>query len=419
MTDAAPARRGALAPLRHRSFALLFTGAFVSNIGTWMETVGVGILVTTATGQARWAGVVAAAGFLPGALLGPIGGALADRLPRKRLLMATTTLQMLFAGLLTVLCIGNTPEPWLVSLIVFGAGCCNAIGFPSYQSMLPDLVPAEDLVGAVALSSAQWNLGRVVGPALAGIVIGSGRYSWAFGINTLSFLAVIAVLVVLRLPAPTPVPGQSILRAIAAGVAYVRREPGLRAVVGFMAVNSLLAAPFIALVAPMAIKVHHAGGRGVSVLVAAQGLGAVTVAVAIGPAVHKWSRSRVLLGAVWLLPVALIGYAMAPTLPLAAVMIFFTGGLYMGALSSFTSTAQLRSPAAVRGRVMSLLNVLLGALYPLGSVIQGALADRIGLPATLAGAGVVMLAVLGIVRLRRPGLGAQLEGPVLAELRSG
>jgi predicted MFS family arabinose efflux permease len=122
---------------------------------------------------------------------------------------------------------------------------------------------------------------------------------------------------------------------------------------------------------------------------------------------------------VWLLPFALIGYAYAPTLALAVPMIFLTGGLYMGALSSFTSTAQLRSPPEVRGRVMSLLNVLLGSLYPLGAVVQGALADRIGLPRTLAGAGVLMLVVLVAVQVRVPGLAARLDVPGMVEAPAG
>ncbi|MEN9595034.1 MAG: hypothetical protein RLY23_1517, partial [Actinomycetota bacterium] len=179
-----------LAPLRHRRFALMWFGAFVSNIGTWMETVGVGILVTETTGQATWTGVVAAAGFVPAAVLGPVGGALADRLERKKLLMITTTIQTLLAALLTTLAATGAPSPLVVTLIVFASGCASAIGFPTYQSVLPDLVPPEDLVGAIALSSAQWNLGRVIGPALAGIVIGFGGYAWAFSINTISFAAV-------------------------------------------------------------------------------------------------------------------------------------------------------------------------------------------------------------------------------------
>src|SRR5262249_61682425 len=120
-----------LAPLRHRSFALLWAGAFTSNIGTWMETVGVGILVTTTTHRAGWTGLVAAAAFAPNAILGPFGGALADRLPRKRVVIATTTVQTFLAGTLTVLAATDTARPGLVTLIVLAAGCAVAVGFPA------------------------------------------------------------------------------------------------------------------------------------------------------------------------------------------------------------------------------------------------------------------------------------------------
>ena len=129
------------APFRHRVFAAFWTGAFLSNIGTWMETVGVGIYVTAKTDNSGWTGLVAAAGFLPGALLGPIGGALADRLPRKALLLTTTSIQTTLATLLAYLAATGHPSPAVVTLIVFAEGCAQAIGFPTYQSVLPDLVP--------------------------------------------------------------------------------------------------------------------------------------------------------------------------------------------------------------------------------------------------------------------------------------
>jgi MFS family permease len=397
------------APLRHRQFALLWAGAFTSNIGTWMETVGVGVLVTTETGQAGWAGLVAAAGFVPTAVLAPLGGALADRIPRRRLLLATTAVQTALAGLLTLLTATGTPGPGIVTLIVLGAGCSLALGFPAYQALLPDLVPREDLPGAIALSSAQWNLGRVIGPALAGVVIRVGGYAWAFGFNTISFAAVIAVLLVLRLPRPADAKEASIIEAIRAGARFVRADPGLRVVVGYMALNSLLAAPFIALVPAFALKVFHNEQAGTAALVTAQGVGAVLMGLSLGALHAHYGGRRVLLGVLWGLPAALCLYAFAPNLVVGVVAIFVVGFLYLGALSSFTTIAQLRSPAHLRGRVLSFLMVLLGTLYPLGSVLQGAIADRVGLRATTAGAGVLMAAALLLVRLARPSVATALD----------
>lgn len=405
-----------LAPLRHRQFALVWTGAFVSNIGTWMETVAVGILVTKTTGKAGWAGVIAAAAFLPGAVLGPVGGAIADRYARKRVLIVTTLAQLGFAGMLCALALAGSPRPAGVALLVLGTGCAGALGFPSYQSMMPDLVPPEDLVAAIGLSSAQWNLGRVIGPSFAGIVIALGGERWgygiAFAINTVSFLAVVVVVGTLTLPGPRPGPFPSIAESIREGFAYAFAEPGLRTIIIYMTVNSLLAAPFIALVSPMALQVLDSGSGGVSVLVTAQGVGAVMMAVSLGGLARRFTPRRLLAAVLWALPVALVAYASAPNLWTAAACIFVVGALYIGALSSFTSSAQTRAPAEIRGRVMSVLNVLLGLLYPIGAVVQGHLADSIGQRVVTAGAAVAMLAVLLVLAVARPGLFRRLETPV-------
>jgi len=392
----------ALAPFRHRRFALLWAGAFVSNIGTWMETVGVGILVTTSTGRAGWTGLVAAAGFVPTALLAPLGGALADRLPRRSLLLATTSAQILFAGLLTLAASIGDPSPGLVTLIVLGAGCANALGFPAYQAMLPDLVPRADVPGAVALSSAQWNLGRVIGPALAGLVIGLGGYELAFLLNTLSFFAVFAVIASFHLPPPASTRGASIVQSIREGARFVRGDPALRFVVGCMALNSLLAAPFIALIPAVALKVFHEEKLGTAALVTAQGLGAVCMALSLATLFSRFGTRRVMLTILGALPLALVAYALAPALPFAVVAIFVVGFLYLGSLSSFTTIAQLRAPAALRGRVVSVLMMLIGALYPIGSVVQGAIADDVGLRATTAGAAILLALLLLLWRLLRP-----------------
>jgi MFS family permease len=367
-----------------------------------METVGVGILVTTETGKAGWTGLVAAAGFLPTALLAPLGGALADRVPRRTLLLSTTSFQILFAGLLTFVASLGDPSPGLVTLIVLGAGCANAIGFPAFQAMLPDLVPREDLPGAVALSSAQWNLGRVIGPALAGLVIGLGGYELAFFLNTLSFFAVFAVVATFNLPRPRHVAGVSILRSIRDGASFVRRDPALRFVVGCMAINSLLAAPFIALIPAVALDVFHEEKFGTAVLVTAQGIGAVCMGLTIAALFARVGTRRVLLSVIFCLPVALIAYALSPTLPIAVAAIFVVGALYLGSLSSFTTVAQLRAPAELRGRVVSVLMMLLGALYPIGSIAQGAIGDEIGLRATTTAAALLQLLLLGAWRLFRP-----------------
>jgi len=398
-----------LSPFRHRAYARFWFGAFVSNIGTWMESVGVGILVTKQTHQAGWTGLVAAAAFVPRAFAGLIGGALADRLPRKRLLITSTVLQTILAGILTALAAFDHATPGLVTVIVFLSGCAGAIGFPSYQALLPDLVPAEELPAAVALGSAQWNLGRVIGPALAGIVIGLGNFQLAFGLNTLSFFAVIIAIAPLHLPPPAHHAHETIRKAIAGGIRFVRQDSGLRAVVTYLALNSLLAAPFIALIPAVALKVFDEEKLGTSVLVTAQGLGAVVMALLLGGLSHRVGLRHVVLGALTVLPCALVLYAIAPTLALGAVAIFFVGGAYLGCLSGFNTVAQLRAPPALRGRVMSVNMMILGTIYPIGAVAQGAIADRVGLRITTAVTAVALGAIVLLVRTLRPGFDRHLE----------
>jgi MFS family permease len=405
-------RFAALAPFRHGPYARLWFGAFVSNIGTWMESIALGIYVTKHTGQAAWTGTVAAAAFLPIAFFGPLGGALADRLHRKWLLLTTTFVQTGLAALLALLFTVGHPSAPVITLIAFGNGICAALGFPAFQSMLPDLVPEEELPGAIALSSAQFNLGRVVGPVLASLVIGTDRFAAAEVVNAISFFAVVAVLV--TLPLPPPAPGSSdtrIWQSILNGFRFVRREPGLRITAAAMCLNTFLAAPFIALVPAMALNVLHASG-GTGVLITAQGIGAVAMALSLGGLVHRLGARRVMLTMMGVLPFALAAYAYAPNLVTSAIAIFVVGAFYLGALSTFTSIAQLRSPADIRGRVVSVFIVILGALYPLGAVIQGQIADHIGLRATTFGAAAVMAGVLLVVRLTRPGITRAIDEPV-------
>jgi MFS family permease len=401
------------APFRHRDFALFWSGAFVSNIGTWMETVAFGVYVTTRTGQAVWPGIVAAAAFVPTAFLGPVGGAVADRMPRKLVLLATTSVQTFFAGLITILMVMGSPAPYVVALVAFGSGCAAAIGFPAYQATIPDLVPVEDLPGAIALGSAQWNLGRVIGPLLAGIAIKFGGIPWALGANTVSFFAVIVVLLLVTLPRPAPdARAEKIFAAIRCGFRLVRGDAGLRVVIQTMSLNTLLAAPFIALVPVMAITVFGAAKGGTSVLVTAQGIGAVAAALAIGPLGRRHGVRWIMVRSVGLVPFALILYAAAPTLPLSAVAILVVGGLYLASLSSFTTIAQQRAPWEYRGRVLSVNNVILGTLYPLGATVQGLLADHFGLRAVTAGSAIIMLVALVAVRSLRPGYTSAVDAPL-------
>jgi MFS family permease len=393
----------AVRPLRHRNFALVWSAALVSNVGTWMETVAVGDLVAGGTGQAGWTALVAAAGFLPMGLMGPIGGAIADRVDRRRFMVVTTLLQACCAAALTALSATGTASPGAVAIVVLVAGSVAGIGFPAYPAMLPDLVPADDLLGAVSLGQAQFNLGRVVGPALAGVAIALGSYTAAFALNTVSFAAMLVALAALRLRPVEAAPAEgSLWQRIRVGARASRGDPGIRAAILCIAVIALTASPFIALIPAMA-RVRHQGGPALtSILVTAQGVGAVAGALVVPVLAQRLGRHHLLMGGLVALPLALVLYGLAPDARSATVALALVGATYINVFSGLGTVVQLRAPAALRARVMSLYFLALGLLYPIGATLQGPLADRAGLGTVTAGAALLLLACVILGRTFAP-----------------
>jgi MFS family permease len=400
-----------LRPLRRRNFALVWSAALVSNIGSWVQTVAVGVLVTQLTGQARWTGLVAAAAFLPLGILSPVAGALADRVDRRRLLLITTLGETGFACVLAALSATGRISPANVTLTVLGMGCMAAVGFPAYQAILPDLVPREELLGAISLSSAQYNMGRVVGPALAGLVLAVGSYTFAFVLNAISFGAVLVALSLVRVPPPVVGDDSGLWRRIVVGARGAWAEPGCRLAILAIATAALLMSPFIALIPAVAVKLFGKGEGGTAALITAQGVGAVAGALALPGLAQRFGRRRVLLADLAVLPGLLVLYALAPTLPVATVALAAVGAGYIGILSGLGTVVQLRAPTALRGRILSLYMVALGTVYPIGAVIQGALGDRFGLRVVTAGGAFVFLVVMLVARVARPDLVAALDDP--------
>ena len=330
-SPAQPNRVSPFRPFRHRAFATVWAGSFVSNIGTWMETVAIGVYVTQATGQAAWTGTVAALTYVPTVLLGPFGGALADRFDRRRFLVGVTLFQTLLATVLTVLAATDRLSVAAVATIVLLAGCAFAVAMPAVQAMTPDLVGTDDLLGAMSLGAAQYNLGRVVGPALAGLVITAGGLAWAFGFNVISFGAVLLALAVIRIPplARTDGPPARVLRTIADGMVAARRDAGIRTALLLLVATTFLVSPFIGLVPAVAIKVFDQGASGTAALVTAQGVGAVSAALAAAPLAARLGRRRLLVAALLAVGPAAVLYGLAPSFPLAVAAIAVLGFVYL------------------------------------------------------------------------------------------
>lgn len=404
-----------LRPLRSRNFALIWSAALVSNVGSWMQTVALGVLVFSRTGQPGWTGLVAAAGFVPIGLLAPVGGALADRLDRRRWLITTTLAETAFATVLAVLAASHHDPPGVLVVLSFLGGAAGAIGFPAYQAMVPDLVPRRDLLGAVSLSSAQFNLGRVIGPALAGLALLTQNYGLVFGINAASFGAVVVALLLVRLPPPVAHGGKvAMVARIVEGARAARAEPGCRASIGLIALVALFASPFIALVPAMSHVLRPSTwslGLVTAFLVTAQGVGAVAGALALPSLAERFGRVPVLRTALVVLPVLLVAYGLAPSLATAVPAFVAVGAGYIFVLSGLNTVVQLRAPASARGRILSIYMMALGLVYPLGAVVQGWIADTRGVRAVTVGGAVVLFAALVVLMLVRPSLFAALGDP--------
>src|SRR3954447_1674318 len=222
-----PVASASLAPFQSRSFTVMWMGALVSNVGTWMESVALAYYVAETTGKPSWSAIVAAAGFIPAAIVGPIGSAMADRLDRKRVLITTNSLAALIAATLAIWVGSGNATPAGIAVLSFVAGAVGMFGFPSFQTTLPDLVPREHLVAAVGLSNAQWNLGRILGPALAALAMTIGGIGTALWCNVVSFGAVIVAVSAAGLPQRVG-SKRPIFAALADGARFARHHPAMR-----------------------------------------------------------------------------------------------------------------------------------------------------------------------------------------------
>jgi MFS family permease len=392
-----------LQPFRHRSFTLLWIAGLISTIGSWMQTVAVGALVISDTGSATWAVLVAAGAFLPIGLLSPIGGALADRLPRRPVLALGNLAAAATAALIAVLVAGGHDNPGALVALVTLQGSASALIGPFQQAILPDLVPKDEFLAATSLNSAEWNLGRIVGPALAGVTVAAFGYPVAFVANAASFLAVVVALLFVKFTPPSGT-RTSLGSSLREGFTAARQEPSCWAAIVTIAVVALLASPFIALVPVMAHHLTHGGARAVAqttaLLTTAQGVGAVLGALCLAPLAGRLGRGRLLAWNLAVLPAALVAYGAAQNRWQGVILLFIVGLVYIGVLSGLTTLVQLRAPAAYRGRVLSFFLVALGVAYPIGSLAQGPVIDWIGLGWTTAATAALLALIMAVVALR-------------------
>ena len=377
--------------LRSRDFALFWGGNFLSNIGTWMQNLALGWVILVMTNSPFLLGLN---GFLtqaPSLLFSLPGGAIADRLNRRKLMLYTQTYMMLLALILAVLTsfkVIRINEILFISLLT---GLASALNNPAYQALYPDLVEREDLMNAVALNSAQFNLSRAIGPMLAGLALGSLGAAWCFYLNSVSFMALIIPLMIIAVPHQHSGKLTGVWEAILDGLRFVRQKPILIILLTVPAFLSLLGLPFVVLMPAIARDMVHTGASGLGYLMAGAGLGAVTSALILASLEDPAHKVNWILSSAALFSLALILLATVHSFWWAFVVLMVLGSTMVGALALTNSTLQMSSPPALRGRVMSMYNLAVLGLAPFGSLQMGTIGQAWGMRIALALGGSVCL----------------------------
>lgn len=368
-----------------------------------MQSVAMGVYLQTTTHNPTWLGLVTMGAWLPSLIASPIGGALADRRRRQLIIQVCNLAMAAGATALAILVLLDRLSPTVAVLLAIVEGFASAASWASWQSLLRDLVSADEVMAAVSLSSAQFNLGRVLGPLLAGITLALGSPGWCFVVNAASFYFVVLVYMGVRSrPREVPPTEHRLWEQIRHGAVTAWRTAGTRSPILMVAIVAFLLSPFIAFVPTMAIEVFHAGATGTSWLVTAQGVGAVIAAIWMPNLARRTSRLAVIRGSALVMVIAVVAYGLAPSLWASVVAMVIIGGAYIGTLTGLNSTVQLLAPAAERSRILSLYTMSLSLAYPVGAFAQSFLVKSVGLRETTVASAVVTACVLGLVWLRRP-----------------
>ncbi len=407
MSAFASPRPARLAALRHRDFRLFWSGQLVSLIGTWMQSVGQAWLVLELTGSPFHLGLVTALQFTPILLLSPVGGALSDRFPKRRIILLTQAAMMGQAFVLAALVWSGQVRYWHVAVLAAIYGLGRAIDIPARQSYITDLVGRSDLANAVALNSLVFNGARIVGPAVAGLLIARFGVGLAFFLNGLSFVAVLAALLATRTPGnPDPAGRLGIRAGIWGALAYAARTPPVAFTLSLIVAVSVLVLNFNVVVPLIAKDVLGEGAHGFGLLMSSLGAGAVMAGVGLTLLRRGRPSLRFLAVSATVLSAGTASLGLVGHFGTAAVLLVGLGCCQILFSTGCNTTLQLTTPDALRGRVMGLYALANAGMTPFGSLLVGTVAEHLGVRAAcLVGGsgGLVAVAVLVLVG-RRMGL---------------
>jgi len=377
-----------LRALRHRNFQLFFSGQLISLIGTWMQSVAQAWLVYRLTGSAFLLGAVGFSSQIPVFLVATVGGITADRVNRQRLVIATQTSAMILAAILAWLTLTGLVQVWHIFVLAALLGVVNAFDIPGRQAFLVDMVGKEDLMNAIALNSSMFNGARVIGPAVAGILVARIGEGWCFAANAISYIAVIVGLMLMRVNCARRFSSRSPFEDIAEGFRWVSGTKIIRALLLLLGLISLVGMPYTVLMPVFADKILHGGARGLGILMGATGVGALFGALTLASKTGVKGLGRWVAISCGSFGVSLILFSFSKWFWISVVLLFPAGYSMMLQMACSNTLIQTMVPDQLRGRVMAVYSMMFMGMAPFGALFGGALANRMGAPITVAVGGV-------------------------------
>lgn len=411
----------ALRALRHRNFQLFFSGQLISLIGTWMQSVAQSWLVYRLTGSALLLGSVGFASQIPVFLFAPLGGIVADRINRRSVVVATQTASMLLAFILAALTLTHAIDHrvWLIFVLASLLGVVNAFDIPGRQSFLVEMVGKDDLMNAIALNSSMFNGARIAGPAIAGVLVAKIGEGWCFFANGVSFMAVIIGLLMMRVQPPARSLAASPLEHMMEGFRFVNRTSPIRALLLLLGLVSLVGMPYVVLMPIFADQILHGGARGLGILMGATGVGALLGALTLAFREGVKGLGRWVAWCCAGFGASLVVFSISHKFWLSVILLLPVGYCMMLQMACSNTLIQVMVPDALRGRVMAVYSMMFMGMAPIGALLGGALAERLGAPMTVAIGGIACLAGAGWFGLHLPKIRVEARRLIVAQAAGG
>jgi predicted MFS family arabinose efflux permease len=373
------------ASLAHRNYRLFFFGQVISLIGTWTQSVAQGWLVYDMRRSPFLLGLITSFSMLPTAFLSFIGGAVADRFPRRTILLVTQTASIFPPLILGILILTGTVEVWHIAAAALMLGTINAFDMPTRQAFVIEMVGREDLMNAISLNSGMFNAARIAGPAVAGIVMRGVGVGYCFVINGLSFIAAVVALVLIKLSATAPNERkESAFRHLASGIKYAVRDRRLLGVFGLVAIVSIFGFSYVVLLPALVRDTFGKTEREFTNMLIVTGIGALVGALIVATIAKKTrSKRRILLMGITILSVSLFAISLSRDYHIALIPLPFIGMGMIMFLSTANTLIQTRISDEYRGRIMGMWTFVFGGSAPVGAIIAGAVAEKLGVLATI------------------------------------